>query len=155
MAFRKAITAEALKLFERLCRKFLRVAILHHAGDQLLGKFRDAARVLEGRHGATELVGLAGREPRTFDRNPHRLFLKQWHAERLAEDPLQFGLGINGLLLPLTAPQIGMDHVALDWAGPDNGDLDDEVIEAARKCRCCHASSRAPSMPSSSRSPLS
>src|SRR5258707_9477785 len=36
MAFRKAVTAEALKLFESLLRKFLRVAILHHAGDQLL-----------------------------------------------------------------------------------------------------------------------
>src|SRR6266404_3189965 len=87
MAFRKAVTAETLKLFERLHRKVLGVAILHHAGDQLLGEFRDAAGVLEGRHGAAELIGFAGCKSRTFDRHAHRLFLKQRYAECLAKAP--------------------------------------------------------------------
>src|SRR5260370_13529885 len=123
MALRKAVTAEALKLFERLHRKFLGVAILHHTGDQLLGEFRDAARMLEGRHGAAELIGFAGRESRTFDRHSHRLFLEQRHAQGLAKHPLQFRFWINGLLLSLAAPLLRINHVALDWARPDNGDL--------------------------------
>ena len=51
--------------------------------------------MLEGRHGAAKLVGLAGREARAFDGDPHRLLLEQRHAQRLAQHLLQFGLGIT------------------------------------------------------------
>ena len=76
MAFRKAVTAEALKLPECLHGKFLRVAVLHHAGDELFAEFRDTAGMFESRHGAAELIGLAGGKPCTFDCNAHGLFLK-------------------------------------------------------------------------------
>ena len=43
----------------------------------------------------------------------------------------QLGLGYSGCLLALAPAQIGMDHVALDRAGPDDRDLDDDVVEFA------------------------
>ena len=95
-------------------------------------KLRDAAGVLEGRHGAAELVGLAGREAGAFDRDLHRLFLKQRHAERLAEHLLKLGRGIVDRLLAFAPAQIGMHHVALDRTGPDDRHLDDEIVEGAR-----------------------
>ena len=108
------------------------VAVGDHAGDQLVLEVRDAAGELEGRHGAAELVGLAGGEAGAVDRDPHRLLLEQRHAERLAEHLLQLGLGIDDRLLALAPAQIGVDHVALDRAGPDDRDLDHQIVEGAR-----------------------
>ena len=39
------------------------VAVGDHAVDQLVAELRDAAGDLEGRHGAAQLVGLAGVKP--------------------------------------------------------------------------------------------
>lgn len=82
MALREAIAAEALKLAERLLGKILGIAALDHPADELVLELRHAARELERRHGAAELVGLAGGEAGALDRDAHRLFLKQRHAER-------------------------------------------------------------------------
>src|SRR3546814_4253824 len=46
---------------------------------------RYPARELEGRHRAAELVGFGGRKSRANDRDLHRLFLEERHAERLLE----------------------------------------------------------------------
>lgn len=62
-------------------------------------------------HGAATLVGLASSEPGAFDRHSHHLFLKQWHAQRLAEQGLKFGLGRDDILLALASPEIGMHRV--------------------------------------------
>ena len=35
--------------------------------------------------------------------------------------------------MPFTAAQIGMDHIALDRAGPHDRDFDDEIVEALRR----------------------
>jgi hypothetical protein len=67
MAFGKAVAAEAFQLLEGLLGEFALVAVRHHAVDQLGAELRDAAGVLEGRHGAAQLVGLAGREAGAFD----------------------------------------------------------------------------------------
>ena len=42
------------------------------------------------------------------------------------------GFGYYDRLLAFAAAQIGMHHVALDRAGPDDRDLDDEVVEGPR-----------------------
>ncbi len=132
MAFRKSVTAKALQLLEGLLGVIPLIAIGDHAGDQLVAEFRDAARMFEGRHAPSELVGLARREARAFDGDAHRLLLEERHAQGLAEHLLQLGLGIDDILLALAAAQIGMHHVALDRARPDDRDLDDEVVEGAR-----------------------
>src|SRR5215475_880646 len=118
MAFRKSVTAETFELPEGLLGKIPLVAVRHHAGDQLLTEFGDAARMLESRHGTAELVCLSGGEACTFDRDAHGLFLEQRHPQGLAEHVLKLRLGIDDVLLALSAPQIRMDHVALDRARP-------------------------------------
>jgi methylphosphotriester-DNA--protein-cysteine methyltransferase len=76
-----------------------------------------------------QLVGLAAGKAGADHRHLHRALLKQRHAQRLAEDGLQFGRRILDLLLALAAPQIGMHHVALDRSRPNNRHLDDEIIK--------------------------
>src|SRR3546814_8943364 len=72
-----------------------------------------------------------GKAP-AVDRNSHLLFLEESDAERLAEHAFQFGLRIFDLLGAGAATKIGMDHVALDRTGPDDRDLDDEIVKSAR-----------------------
>ena len=85
MAFGKAVLAEASICFEaalgKVCARS-RVAVMPSI-NFVLGKL-DRADPLEGRHGAPQLVGFARRETWRHDRDPHRLFLKQRHAEGLS-----------------------------------------------------------------------
>src|SRR5690349_17119798 len=90
MALRESVGAEAFELRAGLLGEGLRIAIRDHAGDELVAELRDAAGMLEGRHAAPQPVGLARSKTGAFDRDAHRLFLEQWHAERLAEYSLQF-----------------------------------------------------------------
>ena len=58
----------------------------------------------------------------------HRLLLEKWHAQGLAQHLAQLVLGEGDGFLALAAAQIGVDHVALDGAWPDDGDLDHQII---------------------------
>ena len=60
MAFREAVLAKALNLLKQLIRKFLGVAVAQHARDQPVIEMMNAAFALPRRHGAAQLVGLAG-----------------------------------------------------------------------------------------------
>ena len=132
MALGKAVAAEALELREGALGEVGLVAARDHAADQLVAKRADPAGELEGRHGAAQLVGLAGGEAGAFDGDPHRLLLEQRHAEGLAEHLLELGRRIVDRLRALAPAQVGMHHVALDRAGPDDRDLDDEIVEGPR-----------------------
>ena len=140
VAFREAIAAEPLDLAEHPDRELLLIATSHHALDQLVAELRHAAGHLEGGHGAAELIRLVGRELRRHDGQPHRLFLEQRHAQRLAQHLAQLvgravlggWLRVVGRLQPLFATQIGMDHVALDRAGANDRHLDHQVVELLR-----------------------
>lgn len=81
-----------------------------HAGHELVLKARDATGELEGRHRLAKLVGLAAGKAGADHRHPHRRFLKQRHAERLAEHRLKLGRRIFDCLLAFAPPQIGMHH---------------------------------------------
>ena len=116
MRFRKAVTAETFQLAEGALGEFLGVAVIEHAGDELFLKRVDAACVLEGRHRAAQLIGLGRREASRHHRDLHRLFLKERHAERLAENLFKRGRRILRLFLAFAAPDVGMHHVALNWA---------------------------------------
>ena len=101
-----------------------------HAGDQLLADRRHAlARSLVA-HRPAQLVGLAGRESRRGDRHLHALLLEERNAERALQDRLERRVRIGHLLLSCPAAQVGMHHLALDRAGPDERDLHDEIVEA-------------------------
>src|SRR5262249_14042785 len=99
VGFRKSVRAKTFELSKGSCGKILRITARDHAGDQLLLEAADATGVFKSRHGAAQLVGLAGRKARASDRNAHRLLLEERHAQRLAEHFFEFWRGIvYGLL---------------------------------------------------------
>ena len=139
MAFRKAVFAEALDLLEAALGEIALVALRHHALDHLALERADGADPPERRHRAAQPVGLRRPEAGRHDRDPHRLFLEQRHAERLAEHlfklvgwPGRRGRRIGDEMRRLAPLQIGMHHLALDRAGPHDRDLDHEIVEFLR-----------------------
>ncbi len=74
----------------------------------------------------------AALKPGAVDRELHELFLEQRHAERLLQARLRQRMDVGDLLLAVAAPQVGMHRTALDRAGPDERDLDHEVVETTR-----------------------
>ena len=130
MAFGKAIFAKALDLLEAALGEVPSVSLADHAVDHALAVIADGAGALEGGHGAAQFIGLARLEAAGDNGDLHRLFLKQRHTQRLAENRFQLRLGVFGALLALPAAQIGMHHVALDRAGPHDRHLDDKVVES-------------------------
>src|SRR5215207_7305524 len=139
VAFGETIFAEALDLVEAALCKIRIVAALDHPPDHLVLKHLDIPARTEGRHRLAQLVRLFGAELGRIERDLHRLLLEDRHAERTAEDLLQLirlavlriGAGEGHRLLARPPLEIGMNHVALDRAWPDDRDLDDEVVEAA------------------------
>src|SRR3546814_16500875 len=91
MAFGKAIAAEAFELPEGLLGEFGRIAVLDHAGDQLLLELRYPAGVLESRHSSAGLIGFRRRAARAFNRTPHRQFLYERDTRRLPALPFPSG----------------------------------------------------------------
>ena len=93
----------------------------------------------EGGHGAAQRVRLVRRELCRLHGEAHRLLLEQRHAEGFFEHPAQLvgravlgrGRGVDHLLQPVAAAQVGMHHVALDRAGAHDRHLDHQVVEAA------------------------
>ena len=141
MAFGEAVLAEALDLAEAACDELGVVAAGCHVSDERLTVFVNVAVVAEGGHGAAQPVRLVGRELGGGDGDLHRLLLEQRHAARPLQHILQFVLvampggrgGIDDGFGILVSPlEIGMHHVALDRAGANDGDLDDEIVEFLR-----------------------
>src|SRR5205823_2809827 len=123
VALGKAVFAKTLDLAEAAFGEVLGIAAPDHAVDELVAKELDRAGAPEGRHGAAQLVGLAGGKAGGDDGDLHRLLLEERHAEGALQNLLQFILRvlrrrrwILDLLVALAALQIGMDHVALDRA---------------------------------------
>ena len=82
MAFGKAIFAEAANLVEAALRKIGIVAARDHPPDHLVLQLVDHPARAERRHRLAQLVGLGGREFRGVERDLHRLFLEDRHAQR-------------------------------------------------------------------------
>ena len=89
VALGKSVGAEALDLTEAALGEVARIAARHHAIDHLREESVNGADIAERRHGAAQRVGFLGREARRLDRDAHRLFLEQRHAERAAEHAFQ------------------------------------------------------------------
>ena len=132
MALGKPVGAEALDLLEAALGEIALIAARDHSGNHLVSKGADKSGALEGRHGAAQQIRLRAREARRDDGDPHRLFLKQRHAERLAEHLLQLLRGKGNLLLAHAASQVWMHHVALDRAGTHDRDFNHEIVETLR-----------------------
>ena len=117
VAFRKAVFAEPFDLLEAALGEFLsdsRSATMPSIIRCAI--VADRAGALEGRHGAAQLVGLAGREAAGVDGDLHRLLLEQRHAERLLEDRFKFRAWD---IRPSPCPVAGADRDAPCRPGSD------------------------------------
>ena len=132
MGLGKTIAAKALDLLEDLRREFLAVAPARHALEQALAMGLQPAMALPGRHGATQLVGLAGGVVGRHYRDLHHLLLEQRHPQGTHQHLLQCWRGIGHWFLFIAPAQVRVDHAALDRPGADDGHLDHQVVELLR-----------------------
>ena len=82
-----------------------------------------------GPHGLTQTVGLGGAEACGVDGDLHELLLEERHSQGLGQGGFEGVMQVGDLLAPQPAADVGVDGVALDGAGADEGDLDDDVVE--------------------------
>ena len=132
MALGEAVGPKTFELLEGALGEIPSVAVGDHAFDEAALEAVDAARELEGRHGAAQFVGLRRREAGADHRHLHCLLLEQRHAEGFAQHSFQLGRRVSDLFQTLAAAQIGVDHIALDRSGAHDRDLNDEVVELVR-----------------------
>ena len=85
-----------------------------------------------GAHRPAHLVGLGRAAAGRVDGQPHQLLLEQRHAQGALQRRLQQRVRVGDRLQAVLAAQVRMHRVALDRAGPDQRDLDDQVVEGAR-----------------------
>ena len=131
MAFRKTITGKSLQLLEDPFGEFLAVATFLHATHQALAVDFQVAMAAPGGHGTPQLIGLARSVAGSNDGQLHGLLLKERHPQRALEDFAQRLGRMDDRLQPLAAAQVRMHHVALDGTRPDDGHLNDQIVEAA------------------------
>ncbi len=80
-------------------------------------------------HRASQLIRLRTREPGDVDGHLHELLLEQRHALGLGQRLLQQGVQVGDLLATPCPVDVRVHRAALDGPGPDQGDLDDDVVE--------------------------
>ena len=101
-----------------------------HARAQLRLHLAHARLAALEAEGAAQLLGLGPGESRRHHGHAQQLLLEQRHPERAGQDGLQARVRVAHRLAPAPAADVGMHHVAHDGAGPDDGHLHHEVVEA-------------------------
>ena len=81
---------------------------------------------------APQLLGFSAGEARRHHRHAQQLLLEQRHAERPRQDRLERRMRVLTGSTPLPPLQVRMHHLPDDRAGPDDRDLDDDVVEPLR-----------------------
>src|SRR4029453_18112475 len=130
MRFGEAIFAKAFDLLKYTFREVAVVSTLEHAVDQLLFELLEPAAATPSGHRATQPIRFAGAEAGGDHRELDDLFLKDRYAERAFEHLANGIVRICDWFKSLPAPQVGMNHVALDRSGSNDRDLDHEIVEA-------------------------
>ena len=102
------------------------LSAFHESFSQLLHGLSGALAA----HGPAQRVGLARGEAGYGHGHLDHLFLVDDDPQGLLEHRLQAGVEVAHLLLSLPAVEVGMDGVALDGAGPDDGHFGHQVLEA-------------------------
>ena len=137
------------------------IPLLGHAGAKAAFEIAHALHGAAHADGAAELFSLRAGEAGNDHGHAQKLLLKERHAEGSLEHGLEQRVRVGDFFLSLTAAHVGMHHFADDGAGADDGDLDDDVVEAAsarcgggrpsargfrpgtcRRCRRCRGSCR-------------
>ena len=104
-----------------------------HPGEQLLADPFDLLHPARRTHRPAQQIGLVAGAVAEHHRHLHQLLLEQRYAQGALQDRFQQRVRIADRLLAGGPAHIGMHRTALDRAGPDQGDLDDQVIEPARQ----------------------
>ena len=101
MGLGEAVFAETLDLLEDPLGEFLVVAAFEHAPDEFLLEVLEPSAPAPGRHGAAQLVRLAGRESRRHHGEFDHLLLEDRHAEgaleHVAHGVVRIGDGLESL----------------------------------------------------------
>ena len=101
-----------------------------HAGEQPVAQAGHPLAGPLGAHGLAQLVGLGGGEPGHVDGDLHQLLLEEGYPEGALQGRLQQRVQVGDRLGPVAPPDVGVDGMALDGPGTDEGDLDGQVVEA-------------------------
>ena len=143
MTLGEAVIAEPFDLLEAALGEVAGIFLRNHAFDEFFLEGADGAGSPERRHRPPQLIRLGGREPGRDDGDAHGLLLEQGDAIGLLEHLIQLRTGNFGFLQLVAPAQIGVHHVALDRAGPDDRDLHHQIIEFTRLETRQHAHLRA------------
>ncbi len=130
----KPNSAKADAAFEELLRVRLGEAGAHGAAHEAVALRLHLLVAAVGSHGLAEDVRLDRGVAADGDGDLHHLLLVEDHAQGVGQDRRQAGVEVGHRLLSGAPAKVGMDRVALDGAGPDDRDLDHEVLEALRPC---------------------
>ncbi len=101
---------------------------LHALPKPALDVLHALLRALEA-HGAPQLLGFAAGEAGHGHGDPQELLLEERHPERSLQDRLERRVRVGDRLAPVPPVQVGVDHLPHDRPGPDDRDLDHEVVE--------------------------
>ena len=129
MAFRETIGAEPFNLRKAARGEIGVIAAILHASQKPRPKFRDMTLFLERGQGTAQRIGLGRGETGPDNCDLHCLFLKQGHAQGLAQHSAQRIRGKLHRLLPIAAANEGMHHIALNRPRSDDRHLDHQIIE--------------------------
>ena len=132
MALGESVVRERIDLVVDPERDVGRDAIRLHPAEHPLADVGHPLAAPLVPHRLAQEVRLAGRESRCGDRHLHSLLLEERHTERAFEDRLERGVRVGDGFHTRSPPQVRVHHVALDRPRPDQRDLHDEVVEAAR-----------------------
>ena len=132
MGFGEAVFAEALDLREHAFREVAIVTAGEHSGHQLFLERLQPPPPAPGGHRPSQLI----RFPRTEAGRHHgqldHLLLEYRYAQRPVENTTDGLARVDNFLQALTSAQVGMNHVALDGAGANDGNFDHQVVEPGR-----------------------
>jgi len=132
MTLGKPVVGEGRHLVEDLVGHRTDDAALRHAFVQPVAQASHARPRTFRAHRLAQLVGLRRREAGDVDGHLHELLLEQRHTERLAEAVFQQRMQVGDGLLPVATANVRVHRAALNRAGTDERDLDDEVVEPPR-----------------------
>ena len=129
MGFRETVEGER---GDRLDDLFLHLAanssLVHPTPQTLLDLSHALDRAFEA-HRSAQLLGLAAREPGRRHRHAQDLLLKDRYTQRPLQNGLETGVWVGHFLAAEAALEIGVDHAADNRSRPDDGHLDDQVVE--------------------------
>lgn len=131
MALGEAETGEGFDLLVEALRIVVADAVLAHPREELRFQAVHALLPALRTHGAPQQVGVFARAVADGDGHLHELLLEDGHAQRALEHRDELRMRVVHRLLAVPASQIGVHRPALDRAGTDERDLDDEIVEAA------------------------